>query len=121
MATDSVRWLQPDHQQLRRLNGELDSGITATFHGGKLGVTVDVGYGEESHDDEINPRVSIHQVRISSSKKYHVVLPLSRSSQILNKNATSDADACALPPPLVCLLPPFYILLLFLCLFVFTA
>eukprot|EP01046_Picozoa_sp_COSAG06_P070282 COSAG06_NODE_19585_length_831_cov_5.737705_1_plen_149_part_01 len=25
MATDSVRWLQPDHQQLRRLNGELDS------------------------------------------------------------------------------------------------
>eukprot|EP01046_Picozoa_sp_COSAG06_P053666 COSAG06_NODE_9335_length_1927_cov_1.793217_2_plen_83_part_00 len=68
MATDSVRWLQPDHQQLRRLNGELDSGITATFHGGKLGVAVDVGYGEESHDDEINPRVSIHQVRISSSK-----------------------------------------------------
>jgi hypothetical protein len=44
---------------------------------------------------------------------------VSGSSQILNKNATSDAGACALPPPLVRLLPPFYILLLFL--FAFSA
>ena len=37
------------------LGREIQGGITANFHGGKLGVTVDVGYGEESHDDEINP------------------------------------------------------------------
>jgi hypothetical protein len=34
---------------------EIQGGITVTFRRGRLGTTVNVGYGEESHDSEIDP------------------------------------------------------------------
>ena len=37
------------------LGREIQGGITVNFRDGKLGTTVDVGYGEERHDDNIDP------------------------------------------------------------------
>ena len=34
---------------------EIQGGITVTFRSGRVGTTVNVGYGEESHDDQIDP------------------------------------------------------------------